>query len=117
MTEMQIAVELLTVEAQVGTQCICGGCHPTATVYRDDPQYERHDSRLAHGPCCCGRFFAIGDTLEAAQARAEVMSAELKDRGGAARGFRYDWQRVSLPWGAEIFAVVAYFSDDDSPES
>ena len=47
---MEIVVESVTEEARIGTRCACGGCHPTATVYRDDPAYERHSPKLAQAP-------------------------------------------------------------------
>ncbi len=109
MANMHIEVEQVTEEAQVGTQCVCGGCHPTATVYRDDPHYQRHDPRLAQGPCCCGRFFVIGDMLEVAQERAEGMAAEQRRKGMALNGYDFQSQRIQLPWGAEMVAIIADF--------
>lgn len=106
---MYVAVEQVTEEARVGTKCICGGCHPTATAYRDDPHYERHDPRLAEGPCCCGRFFALGDTLETARARAQAMAAEQQQKGMAPNGYDFQSQRIQLRWGAEVVAVIADF--------
>ena len=47
---------------EVGSEpCACGGCRPTATIYKGGPGYERHDPALAEGPCCCGRFFVPRD--------------------------------------------------------
>ncbi|GIW07526.1 MAG: hypothetical protein KatS3mg060_2331 [Dehalococcoidia bacterium] len=97
----------MTDEAEVGTRCLCGGCHPTATVYRDDPLYERHDPRLAEGPCCCGRFFVVGASVDKARERAEAMAAARQGQGVAPGGFDFHTQRVPLPWGAEVVAVVA----------
>ena len=110
MTNMLIAVEQVTEEAQVGTKCVCGGCHPTATTYRHDPHYQRHDPRLAQGPCCCGRFFVIGDTFEMAQARAEAMAAEQLEKGLAPNGYNFQSQRVRLPWEVEVVAIIADFA-------
>ena len=93
---------------QVGIQpCGCGHCHPTATVYPDDPRYERHDPRLAQGPCCCGRYFVLGDTADRARERAEAMAAERQDRRVAPNGYEFHTQRVPLPWGADVVAVIA----------
>lgn len=44
---MDVVVERQTEEAQLAMTCGCGSCHPTATAYRDDPQYKWHDPRLA----------------------------------------------------------------------
>lgn len=107
---MQIVVDRVTDEAQLGsTTCACGGCHPTATVYRDDPHYERHNSRLAEGPCCCGRFFVVGQTVAQAMERAEKLAAERQQQGMAPNGYRFQPQSVDLPWGAQVVAVVADF--------
>lgn len=111
MANMPIEVEQVTEEAQVGTQCVCGGCHPTATVYRDDPHYQRHDPRLAQGPCCCGRFFALGDTVDKARERAEAMAAEQRQPGMAPNEYDFQTQRVLLPWGDEVIAVIADFRE------
>ncbi len=107
MSEMTVAVERVTEEAQVALRCACGGCHPTATIYRDDPRYEWHDPRLAEGPCCCGRFFAVGDTLETARARAEALAEQPRGEGVAPDGYDFRTRRVPLPWGGEVAAVVA----------
>lgn len=111
MPEMQIVVERLTEEAQVGTRCGCTSCHPTATAYRDDPQYERHDPHLAEGPCCCGRFFVIADTVEVAHERAKAMVARQQEQSGAPKGYEFQTQRVQLPWGREMVAVIADLRD------
>ena len=109
MTVMRVRFEKpLDEGVQLGSElCACGSCHPTATVYRDDPHYERHDPRLAEGPCCCGRFFAIGDTEASARTRAEALAAQRRDQGIAPNGYYYTTQRVSLPWCGAVFAVVA----------
>ncbi len=109
MAEMDVAVERVTEEAQLAARCGCGGCHPTATVYRDDPHYQRHDPRLAEGPCCCGRFFVVRDTAEKAQERAAAMAADRLGQGAAPNGYVFESRRVALPWGAEVVAVVADF--------
>lgn len=82
--------------------CACGGCRPTATVFRDDPGYQRHDPALAEGPCCCDRFFVVGPEAED---RARAM-AEAR-RGTEA--YRFEGQEVPLPWGATVAAIVADF--------
>ncbi len=76
---MDIAVEEVTEEARIGTRCPCGGCHPTATIYRHDPQDKRHSVKLAQGPCCCGRFFVVGEDDAEALARAEEMAGNRSD--------------------------------------
>ena len=49
MTSMQIKVEHpIEGGVRLGVEpCSCGGCHPTATAYEGDPQYERHEPALA----------------------------------------------------------------------
>ncbi len=89
---------------QVGYRCVCGPCQPTASIFRDDPGYERHDPRLAEGPCCCGRFFVVG--LDA-QAQAEAMATERQRTGEAPQGHTFRSQEVPLPWGGTFPAVVA----------
>lgn len=89
---------------QVGYRCACGGCQPTASIFRDDPHYERHDSRLADGPCCCGRFFVVGHH---AMQRVEELSQELRESGQAAQSHTFQSQAVLLPWGGTCPAVVA----------
>ena len=89
---------------QVGYRCACGPCQPTASIFRDDPRYERHDPRLSEGPCCCGRFFVLGHD---ARARAEAMSRKRRQSGAAPRGHTFRAQQVPLPWGGTLPAVVA----------
>lgn len=88
---------------EVGSEpCACGGCRPTATIYEGDPGYERHDPALAEGPCCCGRFFVVAPDLSAAEARAKVMAAGREGLGA----YRFERQRVELPWGGAFEIVV-----------
>lgn len=89
---------------QVGFQCACGACQPTASVFRDDPRYERHDPALANGPCCCGRFFVVGHD---APAQAEAMSIQFQRAGMAPHGHAFRSQAVALPWGSDVPAIVA----------
>ena len=104
MAKMIPGVEAVTEEARLALDCACGDCHPTATAYRDDLGYERHDRRLAEGPCCCGRFFVIG---EDAEAHAQEMAADRVSEGLAPNGYDFDVHRVSLPWGGTFPAVSA----------
>ncbi len=106
---MEISVESVTEEALLGTRCACGGCHPTATVYRDDPRYERHDPSLAQGPCCCGRFFVVGVDETEVQSRAEAMTRGRTD-GLLPMHFEINARRVALPWGDSIAIAVADFA-------
>jgi len=92
---------------QVGYDCRCGSCQPTASIFQHDPDYERHDRRLADGPCCCGRFFVVGHD---AQARAEALSQELQRIGQAPAGHVFHVHTVILPWGGVCPAVVADLS-------
>ena len=92
--------------------CACGGCHPTATAYEGDPHYERHDSALAEGPCCCGRFFVLGETAERARERAQAMAARLQ-ADGASRRYTFEPQSIGLPWGENFAAVVADFGPEE----
>ena len=88
---------------EVGSKpCACGGCRPTASIFRDDPRYERHDPALAQGPCCCDRFFVVGPE---ADARARAMAAE---RHGV-DSYVFDRKEVQLPWGGTFPLVVADF--------
>ena len=87
--------------------CGCGSCHPTATAYRDDPQYKWHDPRLAEGPCCCGRFFAIGHNAETARRRADAMAQQRRSEGQVPTGYDFKTQQVVLPWGDTVVAIAA----------
>ena len=88
---------------EVGSEpCACGGCRPTASIFRDDPRYERHDPELAQGPCCCDRFFVVGAE---ADARAQAMAAERR----GVDSYVFDRKEVQLPWGATLPLVVADF--------
>ena len=90
---------------EVGSEpCACGGCRPTATIYRDDPTYRDHDPKLAEGPCCCGRFFVVAREASAAAEHARAMAAGTDFAGLAA--YRFERQRVALPWGAHFEVVV-----------
>lgn len=110
MGTMEIVVESVTEEALIGTRCACGGCHPTATVYRNDPRYERHSPKLAQAPCCCGRFFAVGVDAAEATERAEALT---RDRADGLLPMHYELQparSVALPWGGEVSVVVGDFA-------
>lgn len=107
MGTMEVCCERKTEEAQLAMTCACGACHPTATAYRDDPHYQWHDPRLAEGPCCCGRFFALGHDTETASRRAEAMAERLRREGRATKGYDFKAQPVSLPWGGTVVAVSA----------
>lgn len=88
---------------EVGSEsCACGGCRPTATIYERDPGYERHDPALAEGPCCCGRFFVVAPDLAGAESHARSMATE---REGP-EAYRFEHQRVELPWGGGFEVVV-----------
>lgn len=89
--------------AEVGSEpCACGGCRPMATVFRDDPEYQRHDATLAEGPCCCDRFFVVGPEAEE---RARAMAAQRR----GVEAYRFDRLEVALPWGVSAPAIVADF--------
>lgn len=105
MDTMRVFVERVTQEAQLSMQCGCGGCHPTATVYRDDPRYEWHEARLAEAPCCCGRFFVVGHDEQTAQARADAMAKRVQEQGMAPSGHAFRPHTVTLPWGATVAVV------------
>ncbi len=109
--DMKAKVERSTEEAFIGMYCVCGDCYPTATAYRDDPEYEWHETRLASGPCCCGRFFAIGTTEEQARDRADALAEDRREKGIAPEKYDYTAQKFTLPWGDEIVAVVADFAE------
>ncbi len=89
---------------EVGSDpCSCGGCRPTAPIFRDDPRYEHHDPELAQGPCCCDRFFVVGPEAEERARRA--MAAER--RGMDAYAFeRHD---LALPWGGSTKVIAGDF--------
>jgi hypothetical protein len=105
MKVMDVFVERQTEEALLMMKCACGSCHPTATAYRDDPQYEWHDPHLAEGPSCCGRFFVIGHDAATARTRAEAMTQQRKSK--APTGYDLKTQQVSLPWGSTMVALSA----------
>lgn len=117
MTAMQVQVEHpIEGGVRLGIEpCACGGCHPTATAYEGDPRYERHDPALAEGPCCCGRFFVLADSPERARQRAETLRVRLKEVDDAGRGYLMQTQRLRLPWGDEVVAVIADFADAGGP--
>ena len=112
MGTMDAFVETVTEEAQLSMSCACGGCHPTATFYRDDPLYERHEDRLAEGPCCCGRFFVVGHDAAAAQARADGLAERRRGDGMAPHGYLLRHQQVKLPWGTVVAVVSADLPQD-----
>jgi len=86
---------------EVGSEpCACGGCRPTATVFREDARYERHDPSLAQGPCCCGRFFVVGPEAEE---RARTMAAERRREDA----YAFERAELGLPWGTTTPLVVA----------
>jgi hypothetical protein len=105
MDTMQVFVERVTHEAQLSMRCGCDGCHPTATVYRDDPRYEWHEERLAEAPCCCGRFFVVGHDEPTARTRAEAMAKRVREQGMAPSGHTFWPRTVTLPWGATVAVV------------
>ncbi len=107
MGTMDVFVERQTEEAQLAMTCACGPCHPAATAYRDDPRYQWHDPRLAEGPCCCGRFFAIGHDADTARKRAEAMARARQSEGEAPKGYDFKTQQLALPWGGTVVAVSA----------
>lgn len=88
---------------EVGSEpCACGGCRPTASVFREDPRYERHDPALAQGPCCCDRFFVVGPEAEE---RARAMAAERRGLDA----YAFERHQLALPWGGSTNVVVADF--------
>lgn len=97
--------------------CACGRCHPTATAYQDDPDYERHDPALAEGPCCCGRFFVLGKTAQRARERADAMAARSHARRATPRDYAFTPQTIRLPWGDEFAAVVADLAPEVEPDT
>ena len=107
MDTMHAVVARVTQEAQLSMQCGCGGCHPTATVYEDDPRYEWHEERLAEAPCCCGRFFVVAHDQETAQARADAMAKRIQDEGMARSSHIFRPHMVTVPWGVTVAVVSA----------
>jgi hypothetical protein len=116
MDTMQVFVERTTQEAQLSMRCGCGSCHPTATVYRDDPRYEWHEARLAEAPCCCGRFFVVGHDEPTAQARAEAMAQRVREKGRAPSGHIFRPHTITLPWGATVAVVSVDLRDKEGPD-
>ncbi|MDP3879017.1 MAG: hypothetical protein Q8Q07_01760 [Dehalococcoidales bacterium] len=104
---MDVSFERKTEEALLSMTCGCGGCHPTATYYRDDPSYDWHDSRLAEGPCCCGRFFVIGHDVSTAESRATAMAEKCEQEGKSPHGYVFKSLQVPLPWGSFVEVVSA----------
>jgi hypothetical protein len=93
---------------EVGSEgCACGGCRPTATIYRDDPTYQRHDPKLAEGPCCCGRFFVVAYDASIAERHAHDMSGEVNAVRRRPHNYRFERRQLELPWGEEFEVVVA----------
>jgi hypothetical protein len=88
---------------EVGSEpCACGGCRPTASVFREDHRYERHDGALAQGPCCCDRFFVVGPEAEE---RAQLMAAERR----GTEAYAFERHELALPWGGSTSVVVGDF--------
>lgn len=102
MTKLQVRVLCELPEGvEVGSEpCGCGGCRPTASVFRDDPDYTRHDGALAEGPCCCGRFFVVGP-------QAEPRARAMAEAGRGATGYAFRRDTLALPWGDVLPVVVA----------
>lgn len=93
---------------EVGSEgCACGGCRPTATIYRDDPTYQRHDPKLAEGPCCCGRFFVVAQDASTAEKHAQVMGGERNAVRKRPHRYRLERGRLELPWGDTFEVIVA----------
>jgi hypothetical protein len=91
---------------EVGSEgCACGGCRPTATIYREDPTYQRHDPKLAEGPCCCGRFFVVGNDASKADKHAQEMTGQINATRRRPHHYRFERRQLTVPWG-ESFAVV-----------
>lgn len=88
---------------EVGSEpCACGGCRPTASIFRDDAGYEHHDPELAQGPCCCDRFFVVGPQAEE---RARAMAAERRGLDA----YALERHQMPLPWGGTFPVIVADF--------
>lgn len=106
-----ISVEVLgAIEGgvEVGSkECACGGCRPTATIYQDDPAYERHDPKLAEGPCCCGRFFVVGQDASAVDRHATAMSEEINSSRRRPHQYHFEGRDLELPWGDAFHVVIA----------
>lgn len=95
---------------EVGSEgCVCGECRPTATIFPDDPGYERHDPKLAQGPCCCGRFFVVGHDAPTAERRATDMS-ERKASRRRPRTYVFEHRPLQLATGETFEVVVADFA-------
>jgi|SRR5712691_9759970 len=91
---------------EVGSEgCACGDCRPTATIYRDDPTYQRHDPKQAEGPCCCGRFFVVAHDGSIAEEHAREMGDERNATRRRPHRYRLETEQVKLPWG-EVFEVI-----------
>lgn len=102
MTKIDVRVlQELPAGVEIGSEpCACGGCRPTATAYRDDLGYERHDPQLAQGPCCCGRFFVIGPEAEE---RAKRMAAEREGLDA----YTFERKELPLPWSQATPVIIA----------
>jgi hypothetical protein len=87
--------------------CACGDCRPTATIYRDDPAYDRHDPKLAEGPCCCGRFFVVGRAAVDVEQHAHAMGEEINATRRRPHQYRFERRELSLPWGEPFQVIVA----------
>lgn len=93
---------------EVGSEgCACGECRPTATIFREDPSYERHDPRLAEGPCCCGRFFVVAQDASTAQKHSEAMVNRINASRRRSRNFAFESHELALPWGDSFKVMVA----------
>lgn len=93
---------------EVGSNgCTCGGCRPTATIYRDDLLYERHDPKLAEGPCCCGRFFVVAHDASTAEQHAQQMKTGINSARRRPHNYRFENERLVLPWGEKVEVIVA----------
>ena len=93
---------------EVGSEgCACGGCRPTATIYKDDPIYQDHDPKLAEGPCCCGRFFVVAHDASIADKHAQEMSGQINAARRRPHRYRFERHQFRLPWGDSFEVVVA----------
>lgn len=94
--------------AEVGSEgCACGDCRPTATIYRHDPTYETHDPKLAEGPCCCGRFFVVGQDASELDQYARAMGQERNAIRRRPHRYHFERGELLLPWGETFHVVVA----------